>query len=104
MLEDHSPNVRIAAADALASYGRQKELEVALPVLVDLADPTHHGPLVAMAALDVLDHLDEKAAPVADQIRTLELSDESAHPRYRSYPERIRKAMFRKNSMRKEQP
>ena len=94
LLNDPSPSVRVAAAEALAKFSEPADLEKALSTLVDLADVSRHGVWVAMAALQVLDELDEKAAPVADQIRRLPTVDPAVHPRYRSYPARIRKSLF----------
>jgi uncharacterized sulfatase len=70
-LEDADPSVRTAAAWALAQYGSQDDLDRALPVLVDLADLDKHGLYVALAAMNALDYLDEKAAAAADRIEKL---------------------------------
>ena len=94
LLGDPSPSVQVAAAEALAKFGEPTDLEQALSVLVNLADVSRHGVWVGMAALQVLDELDAKAASVADQIRALPTLDPAAHPRYRSYPAWIRKSLF----------
>jgi len=70
-LEDADPSVRTAAAWALAQYGSQDDLDRALPVLVDLADLDKYGLYVALAAMNALDYLDDKAAAAADQIEKL---------------------------------
>ncbi len=94
LLGDRSPSVRIVAADALARFCGPDDLEQALAVLVDLADVSRHGTWVAMAALNVLDELDEKCTSVADRLRRIPATDPAAPARYRTYPARIRQSLF----------
>jgi uncharacterized sulfatase len=94
LLDDRSPSVRIVAADALARFCGSDDLQQSLTVLVDLADVSRHGVWVAMAALNVLDELDERCASVADSLRDLPATDPAAPARYRTYPARIRQSLF----------
>jgi uncharacterized sulfatase len=88
-LTDPSPYVRIVAAEALARYGTPQDLERALVVLGDLAPPERNGVFVAMMALNAIDALDEKAAPLLPLMKTLGSPVEAAHPRTRGYVPRL---------------
>ena len=62
--EDPSPNVRIAAADALCNLGRHDQ---AMPVL--LAGLQHDSPFIRLRAINVFDRIGDKAKPHLDAIR-----------------------------------
>ncbi len=70
-LNDSSPYVRIQAAQALATYGSDQDRQKSLDVLIELADIQHHGVFSAMYALNAIDELDQKAAPLLDAIAKL---------------------------------
>ena len=80
-LADSSASVRIAAAEALGSYGNEADLQASLGVLIELADVSRHGPYLAMMALNSLDALGEKARPVKGQLEKLPLDAPSVHER-----------------------
>ena len=61
---DPAPNVRIAAAEALANVGR---LDDAMPVLI--AGLEHETPFIRLRAINVLDRLGEKARPALAAIK-----------------------------------
>jgi uncharacterized sulfatase len=84
-LEDDSPSVRVAAAEALGRFGGDDDLKRALPVLVELANAEKHGTYVSMAALNALDYLDEKARPVKPAIAALPKVDPNAPARAKGY-------------------
>lgn len=78
LMTDEVPNVRIAAAHALCALGDCKD---ALPVLASAL--THGWPAARLAAANALDYLDDKAKPVAPQMRAayqtaLKQSDDEA--------------------------
>lgn len=81
-LRDQSPYVRVAAAEALGQYGAGEDLRQALDVLVELGPPDRNGVFVSMAALNALDALGPKAAPVADKIRAFPEKGKLPDPRY----------------------
>ena len=89
MADDASPYVRIAAAHALAQYGRVSDVQPALEILVGLADWNEHDVFTVMAALTALDALDAKAAPVADRIGALPEKGPAPDRRYDSYIPRL---------------
>ena len=62
--EDPSPNVRVAAADALCGLGRHDQ---AMPIL--LAGLQHDSPFIRLRAMNVLDRIGPKARPALDAIR-----------------------------------
>ncbi|MFW6107282.1 MAG: sulfatase-like hydrolase/transferase [bacterium] len=72
-IEDPSPNVRIAAAEALCHLGRH---ERAMPVL--LAGLEHPSPFIRLRAINVMDRLGERARPHLEAIR-------KARPRQRGH-------------------
>jgi uncharacterized sulfatase len=54
-----------------AAHGAPADLAAALAVLVDLADMEKHGVFVALQALNALDYLGAKAAPVEAPLQAL---------------------------------
>ena len=88
-LQDTSPDVRITAAQALGQFGMEADLKEALPLLAAHADWSKHGVFSAMAALNSLDTLGTKAAPVADLIKALPTKGPSPNGRYNSYVPRL---------------
>jgi uncharacterized sulfatase len=82
-LEDVSPSVRVAAAEALGRYGGDDDLRKALEVLIALADPAANHSYVAMHALNAIDALGKKAAPLKQRLGALPKSDPGS-------PERVR--------------
>jgi hypothetical protein len=87
--KDSCVEVQIAAAQALAQFGDNVDVERSLTRLVDLADWSKHDVFTAMAALNSLDALGEKAAPVATQIKRLPSEGKAPDARYSSYVPRL---------------
>ena len=88
-LKDESPTVRIIAARALGEYGNQADLDLALPVLEELAPPDKNGAYVSMLALNTIAALGQKAAPLKDTIKTMETKDPEAVGRANGYVSRL---------------
>jgi uncharacterized sulfatase len=88
-LDDASPDVRIAAAETLGRFGTSADLERVLPLLAQAADATKTDVLTAMAALNALTALGDKAAPVAAAIKALPEKGKSPDARFNSYIPRI---------------
>ena len=88
LLDDESPSVRIAAAEALAAYGTPADLPRALDVLVAHADGTKNG-FVAVEALQALRRLGPKVAPVKAKIAALPKKTEGVEPRLKEYLPRL---------------
>lgn len=93
LANDSSVFVRIAAADALAKQGNDADLLPALEALAAAADAAKTGPYATTAALQVIDELGGKAAPVKDKLATLNVIDPNSHPRTREYPIRLMTAI-----------
>ena len=72
-LEDPSPIVRIAAAEALCNLGHVDDM---LPVLTD--GLKHATPYVRLRAINALDRLGQKARPALPAIRAAAISWDSA--------------------------
>jgi uncharacterized sulfatase len=81
LLSDPSASVRVTVAHALARYGTDEDIALALRVLIDAADLRRHGVYVAMLALNALDDLDERAVAVEAEIRALPRDDPAASRR-----------------------
>ncbi len=74
-LTDHSPHVRIVAAEALGRYGTGDDLGAALDVLIGLADCEKTNIYVATYALEAIDALGTRAAPLKARVAALPLTD-----------------------------
>ncbi|MDA1276342.1 MAG: sulfatase-like hydrolase/transferase [Verrucomicrobia bacterium] len=88
-LEDSSPYVRIVAAEAIGRYGLETELKAALDTLVTLGPLDKNGAFVSMAALNAIDSLGAKAAPIADVVAAFPGKGNFPHGRYSSYIPRL---------------
>ena len=84
-LGDADPAVRIAAGEALGRYGSDAEAGRALEVLVQHADTNENGLFVAMAALNALDYMDERARPALEKILAVPQEDPRYDRRFRAY-------------------
>ncbi|MGQ9573852.1 MAG: sulfatase-like hydrolase/transferase [Thermoguttaceae bacterium] len=89
-LRDSSPSVQAIAAWALGQYGSQADLEAALGVLKQLAPPDKNGAYVAILAVNVIDALGPKAAPLHEFLRTMPVNDPKAVARANGYVARLR--------------
>ncbi len=88
-LSDESSSVRVVAAEALGRYGSESDLKLALPVLLKAADLNQSDVYTAVAALNAIDYLDEKAASIRDQIANLPEKIDKMPPRTNSYVPRL---------------
>jgi len=84
-LSDSSPNVRAVAAEALGRYGGAEDLKKSLDVLMELVPADKNGAYVSLLALNALESLGAKAAPVKAALKTLELEDKASPVRARGY-------------------
>jgi len=71
-IQDPAPNVRIAAAEALANIGRPDD---ALPVLI--AGLKHDTPFIRLRAMNVLDRLGRRARPALEAIKQAKMPGKS---------------------------
>lgn len=86
-LKDSSPEVRVAAAQALAQFGGQERELV--PMLLEHADWQKNGVFTSIAALNSLYALDAQALPPLETVGGLPTNGPSADARYRSYIPRL---------------
>ena len=89
LLDDPDPCVRVAAANALASFGPPDELERSLQVLLAAADAPQNGPYVAVQALNAIDALGQRAASLHEAIGKLPTQDPDAPARANGYASRL---------------
>lgn len=88
-LDDNSPYVAVAAAQTLAEFGTDEDLQQSLPRLVARADWSQNDVYICMAALNSLDAIEDKAASVAADIRRLPATGPLPDPRYSPYVPRL---------------
>jgi uncharacterized sulfatase len=88
-LADESPMVQITAAEVLGRFGSESDANKALDVLLYNARPESNYYL-AVAAWNALDHLDERARPALDKIRSLPTKWGKVPPRMDEYPTRLK--------------
>ncbi|TDU80930.1 putative sulfatase [Prosthecobacter fusiformis] len=88
-LSDDSVNVRIAAAQALGTFGDEAALNKALATLSTLATPEANGVLTSMAALAAIEALGPKAASLHPAIASMKADGPSPDGRYGSYVPRL---------------
>lgn len=88
-LKDESPYVRTVAAQALAQYGEAGDLKPALDALAEVAQPEKNNVIVSIAALNAIDALGQKAAPLLPTVRAISGEGPSPNARYNSYVPRL---------------
>jgi uncharacterized sulfatase len=89
LLTDSSPSVRIVAAEALGRFGGPEDLQPALDTLREAAPAEKHGVYASIEALNAIDALGAKAAPLLPLVKTLGQLVTSAPARTREYPTRL---------------
>ena len=94
-LNDASPSVRIAAAEALGQFGTDADLQKALSALKTTANPTKTGAYAAAAAMNVIDRLGNKAASLKEFVRTMPTKDPNAPARANEYVSRLQQDVLR---------
>lgn len=80
-LADKSPSVRVAAAQALAMYGPQREFQPALAVLEKHLSPAQNGPYISLVSLSAVEALGSKAKPLLETLVTMPVEDPGAPAR-----------------------
>jgi HEAT repeat protein len=96
-LSDKSPSVQIAAGEALGKHGNAEDLAPVLSTLIKLANPAENGAYVSMQALNAIDSLGPKAAPLKRQLTALPNTDPKAPARVSTeYIKRLREDVIAK--------
>ncbi len=89
LLHDESPSVRIAAAWALGQYGNPADVSAAVKALGQLAPPRQNGAFTAIFALNAIDALGNKAAPLHTILAAMPTQDPRAPARAGGYVDRL---------------
>lgn len=89
-VHDPSVSVRIAAAHALARHGDPADLSLALDTLRACADPARTSAFAGIAAMNVIDELGERARPLLDFVRGMEVQDPNTPSRNNDYVQRLK--------------
>ena len=87
--DDTSPSVRVVASEALGRFGGDSDLELALKALRELSKPDENSYFVAMLALNAIDSLGDKAAPLAEHLAALPSARDWPSPRGSAYTQRL---------------
>ena len=88
-LDDSSPDVRIAAAESLARFGEESDLDHARDILIQHADWSKNDLYTAMAALNALTAIGDKAAPLTAAIKALPVTGPVDDRRLKEYVPRL---------------
>ena len=92
-LRDPAPAVRIVAAETVGLYGDAKDLPTVLDILIELANQDKHGVYIAMQALNAIDYLDAKAAPLKARLAALPKQNSGVPQRLNGYVARLLQAV-----------
>ncbi|MEW4486929.1 sulfatase-like hydrolase/transferase [Thalassoglobus sp. JC818] len=87
--QDPSPSVRVIAAEGLGRYGDEQDVKIALNTLIECANAENHGAYVAMLALNSIDFLDDRAAPIKTKIESLPKKGDWTPTRGNSYVQNL---------------
>jgi len=91
-LEDPSPFVRIAAAEALGRFSSDADARKALEVLLSLSSAEEHGQFISMEALNAVDYMDERAAAAKAKVAAMPQAAPGVDGKFRAYlPNLIKK-------------
>lgn len=88
-LNDKSPIVQITAAESLGRYGNEADVKASLKVLLEYAPPKANV-FLAIAAWNAIDHMDDRAKPVAEILKHLSPKPEQAPGRVNGYTKRLK--------------
>ena len=78
----------------MGQYGDEADLNLALPMLKELAPPDKNGVYVSMEALNAIDALGGKAASLLDTLKAMPQRDPSAVNRSSEYVPRLLEHYF----------
>lgn len=95
LLDDESPSVRVAAAEALAAWGVGEDARVGAAALLGFADARRHGYWIAVAAMNAIDHLPAGARPPRSALEGLPTTASGVHSRMNDYLVRLKKSLTR---------
>jgi arylsulfatase A-like enzyme len=88
-LNDASPSVRVAAAEALGRFGHDGDAAEALQVLLELAPVETNGLYVSLAALNAIEYMGPRAAPAKNFLATMPRTAEGVPERLAGYVPRL---------------
>jgi uncharacterized sulfatase len=94
LAKDPAPCPRIVAAEMLGRWGTAEQLKQSLETLMALSDPSTNGIPLAVQALNSIDALGKKAAPLKDRIQSLPAPKAEESNRIKEYPVRLREEIL----------
>ena len=93
-LKDDCPSVRIAAAQALATYGEGADASAALDLLVSSSDATATSNAAAMEALNALTPLVPKLGPYKERLASIPDGAKGTEQRLKEYVPRLKEKLL----------
>lgn len=84
-LEDKSPYVRIAAAEALGRFSSDDDARKALDVLLELSPADKNGQYISMEALNAVDYMGARAASAKAEVAAMPQEAPGMDRRFRAY-------------------
>ncbi|MEX2345135.1 MAG: sulfatase-like hydrolase/transferase, partial [Balneolaceae bacterium] len=94
-LTDENPSVQVVAAEVLVRYGNDDDIEAAAGKLLELAPPDKNGAFIGIAAMNVLERLDEHHIErISPFIKEMPLKDPNVPERPNEYVERLTKILL----------
>jgi uncharacterized sulfatase len=92
-LQDASPHVRIAAAEALGRYGSDADAKTALDTLLELAPADRNGFYVSLLALNAIDSMGKRASSAKAKVAALNVVEQGLPQRLREYAPRLKERL-----------
>ena len=89
LLDDPNPSVQIAAAELVGQYGNAEDLQRAMDVLLEYGNLEKHRLFEALAALNAVDALGERARPFRKSIAALPARKKGLPRRLSNYVPRL---------------
>ena len=100
LLEDPTPSVRVAAAEALATHGVGDDARDGLSALLRLADARRNGYLVAVAAWNAIDNLPDGLRPPMAALEGLPTVVPGVSDRMNDYLDRLKTHLTSRSTQR----
>jgi arylsulfatase A-like enzyme len=95
-MEDEAPMVRIAVAEALGRYGNATDAGAAMDTLLGYASLESNSLYIALAALNAIDHLGDRAKPALARLKAMPQPSDQLEPRLRNYVPRFSEYLIEK--------
>ncbi|MGQ9769048.1 MAG: sulfatase-like hydrolase/transferase [Thermogutta sp.] len=93
-IKDPSPSVQVVAAWALGQYGNAQDLDQALATLAARITYEDNGPYIALLALNAVDYLGSKAAPLRELVARMNPKVAAKHGRLGGNIDKLKRSIL----------